>query len=154
MMKSKGPQHTPGGAGLTALILETFRFNGQLLAAGDGLTADLGLTSARWQVMGAIVAGPLPVAQVARNMGLTRQAVQRLANVLAEEGLVEFAENPNHRRAKLVRLTPRGEEVLREVSRRQVAWSNQLAKGLDTGAIADAAATVKALRERLEVRKT
>jgi len=87
-------------------------------------------------------------------MGLTRQAVQRLANVLAEEGLVEFAENPNHRRAKLVRLTPRGEEVLREVSRRQVAWSNQLAKGLDTGAIADAAATVKALRERLEVRKT
>ncbi|MDH3233798.1 MAG: MarR family transcriptional regulator, partial [Alphaproteobacteria bacterium] len=39
---------------VTALILETFRLNGRLLAAGDRLVGDLGLTSARWQVLGAI----------------------------------------------------------------------------------------------------
>ncbi len=142
--------HSAEGAGLTDLILETFRLNGRLLAAGDRLIGDLGLSSARWQVMGAIEAAPLPVAQIARNMGLTRQAVQRLANVLADEGRLEFAENPNHRRAKLVRLTAGGRAVLEDVHRRQVEWSNRLAAGLTVEAIEEALTVVRSLRERLE----
>jgi len=103
--------------------------------------------------MGAIEAAPLPVAQIARNMGLTRQAVQRLANVLADEGLVEFAENPNHRRAKLVRLTAGGKAVLEDVHRRQVEWSNRLAAGLAAEAIQEALTVLRGLRERLEADK-
>ena len=78
----------PDGA-VTALILEAFRLNGRLLAAGDALVAGLGLTSARWQVLGAVAASPasLSVAQIARGMGLTRQAVQRLANDMERDGL-------------------------------------------------------------------
>lgn len=142
--------HTAEAAGLTDLILETFRLNGRLLAAGDRLTSDLGLSSARWQVMGAIEAAPLPVAQIARNMGLTRQAVQRVTNVLADEGLVEFADNPNHRRAKLVRLTAGGKAALEEVGRRQVEWSNRLAAGLAADVIEEALAVMRTLRQRLE----
>src|ERR671924_1493333 len=95
---------------ITDLVLETFRLNGRLLAAGDALVADIGLTSARWQVLGAIALSPvpLPVAHLARNMGLSRQAVQRLANEMERDGLVRFAPNPHHERAKLVQLTPRG----------------------------------------------
>ena len=145
--------HTKEGAGLTELILETFRLNGRLLAAGDLLTLDLGLSSARWQVMGAIADAPLPVAQIARNMGLTRQAVQRVANDLARERLVEFADNPNHRRAKLVRLTAAGRTALQEISRRQVAWSNHLAAGLGADAIAEALAVLRTLRRRLDADK-
>ena len=75
---------------LTALILEVFRFNGRLLVAGDRLVAELGLTSARWQVMGAIALSPQPepVARLARSMGLNRQGVQRIVNELAAEGPV------------------------------------------------------------------
>ncbi len=142
--------HTPEAVALTALILETFRLNGRLLAAGDRLTGDLGLSSARWQVMGAIDETPLPVAQIARNMGLTRQAVQRIANVLADEGLVAFAENPNHRRAKLVCPTARGREALQVIRRRQVDWSNRLAAGLAGPAIEEALAVMRTLRQRLE----
>ncbi len=145
--------HTAEGAGLTDLILETFRLNGRLLAAGDRLTSGLGLSSARWQVMGALEEAPLPVAQIARNMGLTRQAVQRVANVLADEGLVEFAENPNHRRAKLVRLTTGGKAALEEIHRRQVEWSNRLAAGLAAEAIQEAVTVMRTLRERLEADK-
>src|SRR5258708_36722777 len=96
---------------LTELILETFRLNGRLVAAGDALVADLGLTSARWQVLGAIALSPvpLPVAHIARNMGLTRQAVQRLANEMARDGLVRFGANPHHRRAPPGGLSPAGE---------------------------------------------
>src|ERR1700690_4494022 len=95
---------------VTELIIETFRLNGRLLAAGDALVAPLGLTTARWQVLGAIALSPtpLPVAHLARNMGLTRQAVQRLVNEMTDDGLVRLAPNPHHQRAKLVLLTARG----------------------------------------------
>src|SRR5579864_4442819 len=97
-------------AALSELIVEIFRVNGRLLAAGDRMVADLGLTSARWQVIGAIaIAGqPQTVPSIARTMGLTRQAVQRLINELTADGLIEGRANPNHRRARLFALTDAG----------------------------------------------
>jgi DNA-binding MarR family transcriptional regulator len=154
MSKRPKKRRTAAGAALTELILETFRLNGQLLAAGDRLTRDLGLSSARWQVMGAIEERPLPVAQIARNMGLTRQAVQRLANILAEEQMVEFAENPDHRRAKLLCLSGKGRKVLGEVGRRQIAWSNSLAKGLPAERIEETLAIQREVCQRLEKEKS
>ncbi len=140
---------TPAGSAFTGLIIETFRLNGELLAAGDELCADLGLTSARWQVMGAIDEGSLPVAHIARNMGLTRQAVQRVADELAREGFIAFADNPHHRRAKLAGLTAKGRASLDEVNRRQAVWANRIAEGLDPAAIEAAASLAETLRRRL-----
>jgi DNA-binding MarR family transcriptional regulator len=147
-------RQTPAGKAVTDLILETFRLNGRLLSAGDQLTRDLRLSSARWQVMGALANTPLPVAQIARNMGLTRQSVQRIADILADEDLVAFTPNPNHQRAKLVTLTPSGTEVLQEVSRRQVVWVNELAKGLSTAELQTAVQIIETVRKRLEKAST
>src|SRR5262249_27541551 len=104
---------TGAGAEVTELILDVFRLNGRLLAAGDRLVADLGLTSARWQVLGAVAlaATPGPVAHLARSMGLTRQGVQRIVNALAAQGLLQFEPNPHHRRAPLVTLTEEGRQA-------------------------------------------
>jgi DNA-binding MarR family transcriptional regulator len=137
---------------VTGLILETFRLNGRLLAAGDALVEGLGLTSARWQVLGAIAVAPVPlsVAQIARAMGLTRQAVQRLANDMAREGLLRFAANPNHRRAKLVVMTPRGQAAYGAAMKRQVSWAQGLTHGLTAQQIAAATAILKRLRRHLE----
>ncbi|MGB8278308.1 MAG: MarR family transcriptional regulator [Methylovirgula sp.] len=137
---------------LTELILETFRFNGQLLSAGDALVADLGLTSARWQVIGAVALSPvpLPVAHIARNMGLTRQAVQRLVNELARAGMLRFAANPHHQRAKLVLLTPRGVAAYEAAMKRQIPWAKSLAQRLSIQEIDQATATLRSLRHRLE----
>ncbi len=117
---------------LGQLIVETFRVNGDLLAAGDALVGDLGLTSARWQVLGAIALSPvpLPVAHLARNMGLSRQAVQRLSNELSADGLVHFAANPHHQRAKLVLLTPQGRKAYDAAIARQRPWARAVAEGL------------------------
>ena len=68
-------QRTASGSALSLLILDVFRLNGRLLAAGDRMVEDLGLTSARWQVLGAVALAAAPVAWIARNMGLTRQGV-------------------------------------------------------------------------------
>jgi DNA-binding MarR family transcriptional regulator len=140
---------------LTDLILETFRLNGRLVAAGDRLVADIGLTSARWQVLGALaLAGqPLTVAAIARNMGLTRQAVQRLANELQNDGLLSARENPHHRRAKLVGLTADGEAVFAEAAARQVPWAETLGAGLGAAEIERGGRLLRTLRERLETSK-
>jgi DNA-binding MarR family transcriptional regulator len=137
---------------VTALILEVFRFNGRLLLAGDRLVAGLGLTSARWQVLGAIALSPTaePVARLARNMGLHRQGVQRIVNELAEEAMVEFRANPHHRRANLVVLTARGREIYDQSIRLQTPWANKLAEGVELNDVALTTRTIQSLRERLE----
>ena len=123
--------HTKTGRLFTELILEVFRFNGILIEAGDKLIKDLGLTSARWQVLGSLVDGPLPVADIGRRMGLSRQNVQRIANRLQKDGFLDTSPNPAHRRAKLYFLTQFGVEVIEEITKRQEKWVNQLSKDMD-----------------------
>ncbi|MBY0506593.1 MAG: MarR family transcriptional regulator [Bryobacteraceae bacterium] len=141
--------HTKNGKAFTDLVLETFRFHGRLLAAGDSLTKPLGLTSARWQVLGAIEGQSQSVAQIGRQMGLARQNVQRLANLLEEEGLVEYAPNPDHRRAKLVCLTQRGKKAVKELARRQAVWANQTSSRVNLAEIEVALKALRALRASL-----
>jgi DNA-binding MarR family transcriptional regulator len=137
---------------VTNLILETFRLNGRLLAAGDALVGDLGLTSARWQVLGAVAMSPvpLPVAHIARNMGLTRQTVQRTANELQAQGLIRFAPNPHHQRAKLVLLTGQGRATYDKARQRQGPWASSLADGLTGKEIGMATAVLRRVRQKLE----
>ena len=137
---------------MTELILETFRVNGLLIRAGDALVADVGLTSARWQVLGAIALSPAPlsVAGIARNMGLTRQAVQRVANEMARDGLARFDPNPHHQRAKLVVLTPQGRSAYGLAMKRQAPWAKGLSAGLSAQEIKGAAGVLRALRQRLD----
>jgi len=144
--------HTAAGAAATELIIEIFRLNGRLLESGDDLVRNVGLTSARWQVLGAIAASPvpLPVSHVARNMGLTRQAVQRLANDLELGDLVRFAPNPHHKRARLLAMTDNGATAFKTAMARQVPWANRLAKGVDPDDIATALRVLVAVRRRLE----
>jgi DNA-binding MarR family transcriptional regulator len=137
---------------ITDLILEVFRLNGRLLTAGDRLVAGLGLTSARWQVLGAIAysGSPQPVAWLARSMGLNRQGVQRIVNELHHEGFVGFKTNPNHRRAHFVVLTSRGKSAFVAANRLQKPWVNDLAEGLTPKDVATALRITRTLRERLE----
>lgn len=95
---------------LTDLILAVFKLNGDLIETGNELVKELGLTTAWWQVMGALSRShtPIPVSHIARNMGLSRQSVQRNVDLLAEIGMVRFTPNPHHQRAKLVVLTSQG----------------------------------------------
>ena len=138
---------------MTDLILDLFRVNNRLLAAGDRLVADLGLTSARWQILGAIVATerPQPVAWLARDMGANRQNVQRIVNDLHREGLVAFAPNPHHRRAHFVVLTEHGRDIYEAALRLQAPWVSQLAEGLSTDDIEAAGRVIATLRGKLEL---
>jgi DNA-binding MarR family transcriptional regulator len=149
--RSAAQSRSKGGAAFTKLLLETFRLNGRFLVAGDRLTKGIGLTSARWQVLGTLRGSdtPLTVAQIARNMGLQRQSVQRTVDVMSAEGLLRMVDNPRHRRAKLVVLTPKGWTVLRKATRLQIDWANECAAGIDPAELEAAFATLHKLRQRL-----
>ena len=148
----KAKRTSAGGEALTDLILDLFRLNSLVLTAGDRLVARLGLTSARWQILGAMVAAdrPQPVAWLARDMGANRQNVQRIINDLHKEGLVTFGANPHHRRAQLVILTDKGKRSFDAAMRLQAPWINGLSEGLPVKDIQIMHRVILALRQKLE----
>lgn len=145
-------KRTLAGERLTSVILDFFRLNSGLLTAGDRLVAGLGLTSARWQILGAITEAerPQPVAWIARDLGGNRQNVQRIVNDLAEEGLVSFEANPHHRRAQLVVLTDKGRQAFDAAMGLQAPWVNRLSDGLDVEEIGVAQRVIVKLMKNLE----
>ncbi len=149
-------RRTEEGEAVTALILDVFRLNGRLQLAGDRLVSELGLTSARWQILGAIAYADRPesVAWHARAMGVHRQGVQRIVNELNREGVVEFQPNPHHKRAHLVVLTQRGRKLYQAAIARQIPWVNELSEGLSSEDIATAQNLIGRLTARLEESST
>jgi len=147
----RSSRRTPAADAVTALILDLFRLNNLLLTAGDRLVSELGLTSARWQILGAIVAAerPQPVAWLARDLGANRQNVQRIVNDLREAELVRFAPNPHHRRAQLVVLSDRGKQAFAAAMRLQAPWVNHLAEGVPVKDLETTHRVMRALRQRL-----
>jgi len=133
-------------------MLDMFRLTSTLLAAGDRLVAPLGLTSARWQVLGTIVKyeQAQPVASLARYMGANRQNVQRIVNDMHKEGLVTLEANPNHRRAQLVVLTDRAREAYAAAMCLQAPWIDSLGEGLAFEDVQAMHRVILALRQSLE----
>ena len=147
----KRPKRTPAGEALTDLMLDLFRFNSAVLTAGDRLVAPLGLTSARWQILGAIVAAERaqPVAWLARDLGANRQNVQRIVNDLREDGLVVFEPNPHHRRAQHVVLTEKGRRSFDAAMEVQAPWINELSDGLSLKELGTVRRVITALKSKL-----
>ncbi len=143
-------KHTKTGKALTELIIETFRLNGAILKAGDKLISDLGLTSARWQVLSCLTNEPITVAEIARRMGLSRQNVQRIANRLLQDQFVETIPNPAHKRASLFKLTSLGTESMQEVTRRQREWANQVSKNMGFEEIEKTVSTMTDCRKKID----
>jgi DNA-binding MarR family transcriptional regulator len=152
MVTDEKTKRTPAGEALTNAMLDLFRLSSLLLTAGDRLVARLRLTSARWQILGAIAYAerPQPVAWLARDLGANRQNVQRIVNDLHKEGLVAFEVNPHHRRAQLVMLTEKGRRTFEAAMELQVPWVNDLSDELSVKDIETVHRVVTALRKKLE----
>jgi len=144
--------HSPEGEALIELFVATFQFHGALVAAGDRFSAVVGLTAARWQVLGALTRAGRPetVSCVARFMGLARQSVQRTVDELAKLGLVAYEANPHHKRAPLVSLTAKGQAAFRQISDMRAPWVNELAAELDTEEVAMTTRLLKTLRQKMD----
>lgn len=144
--------HTPAAEALTQVILSVFRANGLLLQAGDRLVGPLGLTSARWQVLGAAAmsADPPTVPQIAAAMGVTRQGAQKQVNALVADGLMQQVPNPAHARSPLFTLTKNGRAAYEAAIKVQEKWANALAANHSPRELEAARNVLLALCDQLE----
>jgi DNA-binding MarR family transcriptional regulator len=122
----KQTSRTGSGDAVAQLAVRVFRLEGLLASAGDSLAAPSGQSSARWRVLAAVETQPATVAQIARAWSLARQSVQRVADLLARDGLVVYEDHPEHQRAKLVRLTDDGRATLGQIQAAQRRWADEL----------------------------
>jgi len=135
---------------LSAAALIAFKLNGQFLDLAERLARPVGVTAAWWQVLGAARHTPLSVSAIARDMGITRQAVQRTANVLVSRGLAAYGDNPAHRRAKLVAITPEGRAAIAAINPHHAYQARRLASVLESDQLVDTIAAMTRLSDALE----
>ncbi len=161
MSGSRPPQTEPAaGAGealgelLSGSALSVFRLNGQFLSVAEELARPAGLTAAWWQVLGAVLREPLPVAGIARVMGITRQGVQRIADLLVDRGLAAYRPNPAHRRAKLLTPTGEGRAAIARIVPQHADFAARLARELggeeEFGRVLEAVRRLSGALEALE----
>lgn len=143
-------KRSKGGDAVSQMLLMTFRLNGAFLTAGDRISAPSGLTSARWQILGTVMFGDMTVSQIARLMGLSRQSVQRISNILRDEGLTELIDNPDDQRAKLVSATPAGRAAMHTLTERQHVWANATSDGFADADIAACVELMGKIADRLD----
>jgi DNA-binding MarR family transcriptional regulator len=134
----------------TRFAMSIFKVNGLMIRAGEEITKGVGQSSARWQVLGRAYEATT-VAKMAQEIGHARQSVQRIADVLEAEGLVSYIDNPNDRRARLVKLTSAGSEVLAEIYQRQVEWSLPIVSELNPVQLVQIAKKLESISQVLEV---
>jgi DNA-binding MarR family transcriptional regulator len=140
------PARTPAGDAFTDLVLEVAWLGGMFTAAGEALAKLGDQTLARWVILDAIEDEPSTVAQIARGRGIARQAVQRVADLLEHDGLVVYEPNPHHRRARLLRPTAHGREILRTISIAQKSWADELGAEVGLAKIQRATKLVNEIR--------
>lgn len=134
---------------LTRLVFTLFELHGLLFEHGHRITKPFGQTPARWQVLGAIVDEPLTVSQIARRVGNARQSLQRVANILHKEDLVEFSMNPDHQRSPKVELTKKGRKLITKINNKQEKWSDEIVRQLKLSDLKTAIATAERIIEVL-----
>jgi DNA-binding MarR family transcriptional regulator len=135
---------------LAGVAITSFRLNGQFLGLAEELARPVGLTAARWQVLGAVLTEPLSVAGIARAMGITRQSVQRIADLLVDDGLAVYRDNPAHRRAKLLAPTDAGRAAVDRISPAHRRAARALAAELGPTRLAEVLAAMQRLSEAVD----
>lgn len=135
---------------LSRSALGVFRLNGQFLAVAEELARPAGLTAAWWQVLGAVLGEPLPVSGIARAMGITRQSVQRIADLLVDKGLAEYRPNPAHRRAKLLAPTQEGLAAISRIDPGHAAFADRLAEACGEAELAEAVRLLERMSKVLD----
>jgi DNA-binding MarR family transcriptional regulator len=141
------------GEAIAALMLEVAQFFFRIRAVGQrtGLITSWGGGAFGFMRSLALL-GPLTVPQIAEMRPTSRQRMQRLADELAAEGLVEFVENPKHRRSKRVQLTPKGDARYGELNARFLAIASMMGAGLGEADIRKTTEIVRRLSEEVKTR--
>ena len=139
--------HAKAQAAVPIVIADIYELAGRLRENGDAIAATVGQTQARWQVLSAASASPQTVPQIARVLGVTRQNVQRIADLLVAEGAAEYRDNPDHRVSPHLVLTRSGRAAFEQLMKAAGGYYARLARKISP---AEMLALQRGLRRFLE----
>lgn len=134
------------------IIADIYQLAGQLRRNADARARPLGQSQARWQVLSAASAEPKTVPQIARRLGVARQNVQRVADLLVAEGLASLSANPDHRTSPHLLLTESGRGTLARLTRSAQSYYREIAEALSPAETADLRRGLRALCAALDER--
>jgi DNA-binding MarR family transcriptional regulator len=151
--KGASPIDRSKGEAIVGLMLEAAQFFFRLRAIGQktGLITTWG-AGAYGFMRSLALTGPVTVPQIAKMRPVSRQRMQRLADELAADGLVEFIDNPQHRRSRLVRLTVKGNARYRELSARLLEIASAMGPDLSEADIRKTTEIVRRLSDEAKGR--
>ena len=132
---------------LPLIVADIFELAGRFREQGEAIARTVGQTQARWQVMSAASADPRTVPQIARRLEVTRQNVQRIADLLVEENWAGFEPNPDHKGSPYLVLNERGQAALAGITKAAGQSHAELARKL---AAADVGALHRGLRRLIQ----
>ena len=139
---------------LSLVVADIFELAGRFRTIGEGIAGRVGQTQAGWQVMSAASGGTLTVPQIARRLGVTRQNVQRIANVLVSEGCATFEENPDHQSSPHLVLNERGQTALAQLTEVALEHHAGLARRLGATGVDEVHYGLRRLIAALDDRET
>jgi DNA-binding MarR family transcriptional regulator len=139
---------------LVALVDEVSRLHGRLRSIFAETRKSVELGETELMVLTAVVgADRAPtVSKIGRSLGYPRQIVQRAANALQADGMINTAPNPDHKRAPLLQPTEKGQNLKKQADIVADSIAAKLGEGIDLVATADAARRLRELRKVLEDR--
>ena len=149
----KKPQQAAPRLIVEELVDEILRLRGRVLSQAREMNEKRGLGGhSQGLILTAVVRAlePPTVAKIARSLGLTRQSVQRTANELAELALVQFEDNPHHKRAKQLVPTPAGIKAHASVADTRKNWLDKVGAVISADELQQAVATLRRVRRYLE----
>lgn len=123
-------------ANLGRLLLDGFRWVDAALLAGLEDRLGIRLTSAQSQLFAEISLEGSRQADLARLLGVSRQAVNELVRTLEAAGMVELVADPDSARSKLVKPTALGVESVHEATALFSDIEQQLADRIGTETLA------------------
>jgi DNA-binding MarR family transcriptional regulator len=135
------------------VIADIYELAGRLRRNAEALAQPLGQSQARWQVLSAASADRVTVPQLARRLGVARQNVQRVADILVADGQAVFEPNPDHKTSPHLLLTGAGRATLRQLTRNARAYYRELARSLSDSELLALSTSLRTFRTALELRE-
>lgn len=136
-----------------SLIDELIRVNSRLRTVFAGATEASGLSSMQLTVLSAVVEAQTPptVPQIGRSLGHPRQVIQRATSLLQEQGLIETADNPHHKRAPLLIATDSGKKIKLKADRQALAAAEDFLVLIGADTCEMLTEELRGLRSKIEV---
>ena len=143
-------QRSPAGEAFNEVLEKVLQVHGSFTRAGEALTKPTGQSLARWVVLAQCRYAAASVSEIARRLRLARQSVQRIADVLVDDGLCVYRDNPQHQRAKLLELTETGRSTLDGIDAAQRQWCDELGDAIGESTLRRTAAALGRIIEAVE----